>query len=252
MANIEVDGTVIEVPEETFLLSLLRERGISIPALCYHPALKSPIGACRLCAVEVKTDPDQPPRIRLSCTVKSREGLEVRTDTAAVRAARNAAMRNLIKNAPQASALIRLAEAYGLDTGPLPDGCIRCHLCERVCREIVGACALKMVRREGRKLIVPVADKCIGCGTCANICPTDAIRVTDDESVRTITIRDEVIGSHPLETCEGCGRRFATPKFLAYIEKRTTPHVDVKVHHRYCPTCAKVFSDRIRSLGIRK
>jgi bidirectional [NiFe] hydrogenase diaphorase subunit len=61
--------------------------------------------------------------------------------------------------------------------------------------------------------VVPIPDACIGCGTCANLCPTQVIKVEDLENVRTISIRDEVIGRHPLETCEGCGKRFATPKF---------------------------------------
>ena len=137
--------------------------------------------------------------------------------------------------------LLKLAASYGIEIPFQPDGCIRCHLCERVCREIVGADALKMVKREGRKYIVPVEGACIGCGTCANICPTQAIRIEDKETVRTISIRDEIIGMHPLERCEGCGKRFATPKFLEYIHHRTLHHPDVKEHHQYCPSCAKLF-----------
>ena len=60
--------------------------------------------------------------------------------------------------------------------------------------------------------------------------------------MRTISIRDEVIGRHPLETCEGCGRRFATPKFLEVAHERAVDHhPDVKDHHRYCPECASGF-----------
>jgi ferredoxin len=75
--------------------------------------------------------------------------------------------------------------------------------------------ALKLGKRDGKRLIEPVEGRCVGCGTCANICPTHVILVTDDENVRTISIRDEVIGRRPLATCEGCGKRFATPKFFA-------------------------------------
>ena len=141
---------------------------------------------------------------------------------------------------------------YGVDPGPPPDGCIRCRLCIRVCKEIVGPGALKMEKREGQNFVVPIEGLCIGCGTCANICPTKVIQVDDRDNVRTILIRDEVVGRHPLERCEGCGRLYATPKFLDHVHDRTAAHhADVKAPHHYCPTCAKLFSDRIKSMQDR-
>ncbi len=243
MAGIRVDQTDLAAENGQNLLRFLRDKGYLIPAVCYHPALKQPIGACRLCAVEIKT-PEKPAKILLACTVKIENGLTVRTDGEAVQEARSKAMRRLLMQAPQAQRLIQIAREYNLQTDPPPDGCIRCHLCERVCKEIVGAHALKMVKRGNRLFIVPLEQRCIGCGTCANICPTQAIRIVDQENVRSILIRDEVIGKHPLQTCEGCGKCFATPKFLEYIHRRTSPHPDVKEHHRLCPTCAKFFSTR--------
>jgi hypothetical protein len=71
----------------------------------------------------------------------------------------------------------------------------------------------------------------------------------DCENVRTVTIRDELIGKHPLERCEGCGRWFATTRFIDFIERRTEPHPHVKETHTYCATCAKLFSDRTRALS---
>ena len=89
----------------------------------------------------------------------------------------------------------------------------------------------------------------VGCGTCVNICPTEAIHLEDKESVRTISIRGEVIGRHVLQRCEACGKLFATERFLKHVKERVTPHPDVKEHHQYCPTCAKLFSDRVKSSG---
>ena len=245
MLKITIDDNEYDAEEGMTVLEVARANGIRIPTLCFHPALR-PSGACKLCAVEV---PGRSGRsgTMLSCILKVKDGLEVKTESENVLKARTKAFRNLLQMAPQSEKIRQLAEAFNVDLGPRPDGCIRCRLCIRVCKEIVGAGALQMAKRDGRSFVVPVEGRCIGCGTCANLCPTGAIRVEDTEDVRTISIRDEVIGKHPLTVCEGCGKRFATPRFLDYIHERTLPHPDVKIHHRYCPTCAKLFSDRVQT-----
>lgn len=248
--EIIVDGEPYPADPKMTVLEALQSHGFDIPTLCFHPALK-PSGSCRLCGVEVIAKSGKSITM-LSCILHVKHGLEIRTKGDLVKKARVRAFGNLIQMAPQSQKIRDLAKKHGIDLGPPPDGCIRCRLCIRVCREIVGAGALKMEKREGIDFVVPVPDACIGCGTCANLCPTQVIKVEDVENVRTISIRDEVIGRHPLEICEGCGKRFATAKFLKHISDRTAPHTDVKLHHRYCPTCAKLFSDRIKSFKNRK
>ncbi|NNG01695.1 MAG: 2Fe-2S iron-sulfur cluster binding domain-containing protein [Desulfobacteraceae bacterium] len=246
MPVITIDGEPYEVNAGDSVLETARSHHIDIPTLCYHPALK-PSGSCRLCTVEVAGRASGKPVAMLSCILKARDGLVVKTRGKIVGAARRKAFLRLSQMAPQSGSIIMLAKAHGVDLGAPPDGCIRCRLCIRVCKEIVGPGALKMEKRDGTDYVVPLESLCIGCGTCANICPTKAIRVADDGNVRTVSIRDEVIGRHPLEICEGCGKPFATPRFLEHIHSRTTHHPDVKTHHRYCPTCTKLFSDRIQT-----
>jgi bidirectional [NiFe] hydrogenase diaphorase subunit len=243
--QVTIDGQTTRVEAGATVLQAARSLGIRIPTLCYHPALK-PSGSCRLCAVEI-VGVHARSNTMLSCVLKVRDGLEARTTGEKVEQARARAFRNLLQMAPESRTLRMMAEEYGVGLGPPPDGCIRCRLCVRVCKEIVGAEALNMETRDHTKYVVPDPGRCIGCGTCANICPTGAIRMTDEDGVRTISIRDETIGKHPLRTCEGCGKRFATPRFLDYIGRRTDPHVHVKEEHRYCPTCAKLLSNRVRS-----
>jgi predicted molibdopterin-dependent oxidoreductase YjgC len=252
IVHIKIDGISYEATSQMTVMDVAKANGIDIPTLCFHPhpALK-PTGSCKLCAVEVNGKTDHPV-IMLSCLLRVHDGFDIKTDTQLVKKARTKAFNKLLKMAPQSEKIRNIAIKYGIDVGPLPDGCIRCGLCIRVCREIVGAAALKMEKRNGRDYVVPVQGACIGCGTCSNICPTDAIRLEDKNNVRTISIRDEIIGRHPLEICEGCGKPFATPKFLNHIEERTSPHPHLKEHHRYCPTCAKLFSNRIKSFKNRK
>ena len=250
MPKIIIDNHAYEAEEGTSLLDAAKSNGIDIPTLCYHPALR-PSGSCKLCAVEVVAKSGRPVAM-LSCIMKVREGLEVKTNGKIVTTARKRAFKNLLQMAPQSKYIRDLADKFRIDLGPPPDGCVRCRLCIRVCKEIVGPGALKMKSLNGQKFVVPVEDRCIGCGTCANLCRTNAIRVEDRDNVRTIMIRDDVIGRHPLVRCEGCGKMFATPKYIEFIDKkRCTDHPDVKVHHHYCPTCAKLFSDRVQTLGLQ-
>ena len=97
-----------------------------------------------------------------------------------------------------------------------------------------------MENRDGQNYVIPIDGLCIGCGTCANICPTEVINVTDHGKMRTISIREEVIGTHPLERCEGCGNStqrlnswttfIIAPKFT-----RTSKHIIIIA--RRAPNC---------------
>jgi predicted molibdopterin-dependent oxidoreductase YjgC len=249
MIRLTIDGRECESVDGQTVFQVARANEVRIPTLCYHPALK-PSGACKLCAVEV-TEPGKHERVMLSCLLKAKDGMLIRTQSEAVKEARTVAFQKLLQMAPYAEIIRALAKEYDVPVEAPPDGCVRCRLCIHVCQEIVGPGALKMEKRDGINYMVP-AGGCIGCGTCANLCPTHAIRTEDVENVRIISIRDEVIGRHPLERCEGCGKLFATPSFLKHIENRTVArHPDVKTHHKYCSTCAKLFSDRVRSFVSR-
>jgi bidirectional [NiFe] hydrogenase diaphorase subunit len=244
--SLNIDGHEIRAGESQTVMEAALANGIRIPALCHHPALK-PIGACGLCVVEIPGP--EGPITRPSCLLKVKDRLAVRTQSPLALEARNKAFRKIFQQAPQSRRLIELAREFDIDLPTPPDGCIRCRLCIRVCKDIVGREALKVEKgADGRLYINPVEDRCIGCGTCANLCPTGAIVVNDQDGFRTITIRHELISRHALTRCEICGRLFATEDFLKHVQVRSTDHhPDTKEHHAYCPTCIKLFSPRVRS-----
>ena len=85
MPKLTINGSEIQVPEGRSVLEACREHGISVPTLCYHPALE-PYGACRLCMVEVSSPP-RPSRLVASCVHPCEEGAVIETDSEAVRRA---------------------------------------------------------------------------------------------------------------------------------------------------------------------
>jgi Uncharacterized anaerobic dehydrogenase len=248
--RLTIDDRPIDAPEGATLLSAARDNGIHIPTLCHHPALK-PTGACRVCAVEMHRDASNTGAIVLACAAKAKAGMRIRTTGEAVHQARSAAFQRLIAMAPASRRIRDMADQEGIALPPVPDGCILCRLCVRVCQQVVGRDALSIVATRDGQRVVPVPGRCIGCGTCANLCPTQVITVSDEYNVRTIRLHGEIIGQHPLERCQGCGKFYATVQQVLLTERRTAPHPQLKHHHKYCPSCAKLFSDRLEVMKQR-
>ena len=111
--TIQIDNKRLEAAENDSVLETARKAGIHIPTLCYHPALK-PSGSCKLCAVEVENMGDRN-LVMLSCVLKVKEGMVIRTTGDAVQQARVRAFKRLIQMAPQAQRLHDLGRhAVGL------------------------------------------------------------------------------------------------------------------------------------------
>ena len=53
MITIRVNGRELPATEGANLLEVLQSADTRIPAVCFHPALKSATSICRLCTVEV-------------------------------------------------------------------------------------------------------------------------------------------------------------------------------------------------------
>ncbi|MGH3080669.1 MAG: 2Fe-2S iron-sulfur cluster-binding protein, partial [Gaiellaceae bacterium] len=83
LVTVTVDGVEVQVPKGTGLVETAAAAGIEIPVFCYEPRLGPPIGACRMCLVEV----EGMPKLQAGCTLTATDGLVVMTAAASEKAA---------------------------------------------------------------------------------------------------------------------------------------------------------------------
>ena len=172
--TIRVDGASIQTSEGTSVLEAALEAGICIPNMCHMPGV-TPIGACRVCIVEVVEGGRR--KMTASCTLEAREGLVVEAHSeAAVRARRNI-VELLLAEAPNSRAVQDLAARVGVTRSRYPmrnNDCILCGRCVRVCDEVWQSTSLGFVGRGGeRRVALPFdqrPDLCKRCNNCIQVC----------------------------------------------------------------------------------
>src|SRR5207302_3510659 len=52
-----VDGREVSAPEDELLLDAVKRGDVEVPFFCYEPKLGAPVGACRMCLVEIEGIP---------------------------------------------------------------------------------------------------------------------------------------------------------------------------------------------------
>ena len=91
-----VDGVEVTAPEGTMLVDAAKHGDIEIPVFCYEPKLGEPVGACRMCMVEVEGIP----KLQTACSTPVRDGMVVYTQTERVQEAQNSVVEFLLVNHP--------------------------------------------------------------------------------------------------------------------------------------------------------
>ncbi len=91
MITLKINNTEIQVEEGTSVMKAAQKMGIDIPNLCWHDELEH-FTSCMLCLVKDEKNGKLFP----SCSVKATEGLEIITDDAEIKEARQTALELLL------------------------------------------------------------------------------------------------------------------------------------------------------------
>jgi NADH-quinone oxidoreductase subunit G len=91
-----IDGREVRAPANMMLVDAAKRGDIEIPVFCYEPKLGQPVGACRMCLVEVEGIP----KLQTACSTPVKDGMVVHTQTERVREAQAAVVEFLLVNHP--------------------------------------------------------------------------------------------------------------------------------------------------------
>lgn len=238
MVKLTIDNKPVEIEAGASILEAAKKAGVSIPTLCYNEELTS-AGACRVCAVEIGSE--KGPITVTACNHPVTEGMAVSTKSEKAVKARKLAVEMLLAQHPHSEKIAKLAQTMGVGEPRFSvktEECVLCRLCVRTCQEVVGAGAITFIaqglERENKEAsVVWTPEKCIACGSCAYICPTQAVTLADNQGLRVINT-PSVKMEFKLKACTKCGSFYAPEKQLEYMAKAAKLPIE---KFDLCPDC---------------
>lgn len=235
--NLLIDGKKISSEPQLTILEAASESGIYIPNLCHHPDLE-PSGVCRMCVVEIKGRPGQ----IISCKTLVEDGMEVSTDSDALKHTRQTSLELLHANHTQDCT-----------------NCIKNNQCQlQKVTAFVGINTERFERMRKTKLEIEEDtsnpffnldhNKCILCGICIRTC--DEVQGVNalDYGFRGYNTVVSTFGNKPIKesVCESCGECVVRcPVGALYPTKTSVPSIEVKTVCTYCGVGCNIF------LGVR-
>lgn len=235
---IVIDGKNCECERGEYILQVAKRNGIEIPTLCHHAAIAG-LASCRVCIVEVK-DIKGKSQVVVSCVYPIEQEIEVFTNTDKIKKERGIILELLRLRAPESKEIAEMCKKYGApkyeSLKPL-DGekCIMCGKCAAVCKEL-GASAISTINRGVFKKISTPYDEpsktCIGCRSCAEVCPTGVITYEENDNERIIWGK-----KFELVHCAECGKVIGTKEELEFAAKKYNNSDEVNA--KLCKDCKK-------------
>ena len=96
LITFSIDGREVEAPENEMLVDAAKRGDIEIPVFCYEPKLGAPVGACRMCLVDIEGIP----KLQTACSTPVKDGMVVHTATKRVSDAQESVLEFLLINHP--------------------------------------------------------------------------------------------------------------------------------------------------------
>ena len=209
------------------LVDAAKHGDVEIPVFCYEPKLGEPVGACRMCLVEVEGIP----KLQTACSTPVRDGMVVYTQTDRVKEAQNAVVEFLLVNHPLdcpvcdkggECPLQDISMGWGPGRSrsvdpkrhfqkPLPlsplvkidrERCILCYRCVRFSQEVAEDEQLQLLERGDRTFVGTFDDRPYVApfhGNIIELCPVGALTSqTYRFRARPVGHRGRGLGLHPL------------------------------------------------------
>ena len=195
MVNLKIDGKEVQIEKGATILAAAEKVGVAIPTLCFLKKVSS-TGACRICVVDI-AGVDKP---MTACNTVAVDGIVVTTQSERLAKIRRQVVELLLVNHPldcpvcDAGGECDLqnvcyaqdvtSQPFGaedvnpgvIDRWPLiqqvPNRCILCEKCVKVCHEVVGSSALFVNDKGDRAFVDKHLELCEFCGNCVQVCPT--------------------------------------------------------------------------------
>ena len=98
MVTLTINGRSVDAPKGTMLVDAAKAAGIEIPIFCYEPRLGPPVGACRMCLVEVEGMRG----LQTACSTPVAPDMVVNTDNEVAKDAQDGVLELLLARNPQA------------------------------------------------------------------------------------------------------------------------------------------------------